>query len=447
MKKFLLAAALVLFIGDVAYGQTCQAYLNGAKARASKSKWREANEVLGEHVGGCMENAEYRYFYGVTLAQTSPDSMAKSIAELQAADQLNGDPGEADELQAQITQALTALWAPMVNDGIRLLAAGRIPEAEAKLTAAVALNPASKEAQLAMGAVHQAKEEWDPAIERFRAALAIDPAYKTAMLRLGQTYQLKADAMARSGDAAQSGQAPTVAAEAATVYEGYLATNPDDLEVRIQLAGLYATLGDMTKADPIIRSVMAAEGVDAQVLSDFGFALANARQDALAEEVLSRAIVMTDSTWSDPISYLAFVKIRGGDLAASRALLEKQVQLDPANAQAWEYLGLVRRDLGDQEGALEALERGNAIPIVLENAAMSQDSDQTWNVELTFSNRLEQPVNDVRLKVHLVDRGGNVLESQEVTVADEPLAAGQAERVRVEFGNKAADPLIRYEIL
>ena len=50
MKRMFLAAVMVLFAVDISYGQTCQAFVNGAKARMSKNKWEDARQVLGEQL-------------------------------------------------------------------------------------------------------------------------------------------------------------------------------------------------------------------------------------------------------------------------------------------------------------------------------------------------------------------------------------------------------------
>ena len=237
MRRTLLAAALVLFMADLSYGQTCQAFINGAKARMSKNKWADAREVLAEQLGNCQGEAEFHYLYAIALARVSPDSSGKAVQHLSTADSLNGDPGAEDELQANIDQAVVALWGPIVNEGVRLLQAGELDEAQRKLELAVQINPQGKEAQLALGAVYQGRNDFDRAIELYRKALEIDPAYKLAYLRLGQTYQLKAEAYAASSDSAQVAQAEAVAAEAIEIYEDYLEENPDDADAQVQLAG------------------------------------------------------------------------------------------------------------------------------------------------------------------------------------------------------------------
>jgi Tfp pilus assembly protein PilF len=457
MRRFLIVAVLiaagaVLDGIDAAYAQTATAIANGAKVRIQRNKYEEANELLSREIQNYPESAELHYLYAITLARIAPqDSASKAIGQLAIADSLNGEPAEgADEeeleLQENIDQALRSLWGGIVNDGVRALAAGDIADAEAKLTLAVQLHPEGKEGHLGMGAVHQAKEEYDLAIAEYRRALEIDPSYKNALLRLGQSYQLKAEQLV-AGDSTQSAQAMEVAGEAAKVYEDYLATNPGDVEVQIQLAGLHASLGHMDQAEPIIREVMAADSVEATVYTDFGFRLANAGQYDLADELLSQAVTMSDSLDVEPLSYLAFVRIQKEDLAGAKIILDKQVALDPSNAEAWEYLGYVRRDLGDEAGALEAFQKAEAIPLELQQIALSQDPDKTWNVDATFLNRLETPVSNVRIRFTLVSETGEVIETQEAAVAAQALPAGEGERVTVEFTRPVENPRVRYEIL
>ena len=454
MKRFLIVATLIA-VGavldgiDAAYAQTATAIANGAKVRIQSNKYEEANALLGREVNNFPDSAELHYLYAITLARIAPqDSASKAITQLTIADSLNGEPIEGGdeeeiELQENIDQALRSLWGGIVNDGVRSLSAGDIEAAEANLTLAVQLHPEGKEGHLGMGAVHQAKEDYDLAIAEYRRALEIDPGYKSALLRLGQSYQLKAEQIVEGGDADQATQ---VAGEAAKVYEDYLATNPDDVEIQIQLAGLHASLGHMDQAEPIIREVMAADSVEVSVFTDFGFRLANAGQYELADELLSRAVMMSDSLDSEPLSYLAFVRIQSEDLPGAKIALDKQVVLDPSNAEAWEYLGYVRRDLGDEEGALEAFEKAQSIPLELQQIALSQDPDMTWNVDATFLNRLETPVSNVRIRFSLVSQNGEVIETQEAAIGGQSLAAGEGERVSVEFTRPAENPRVRYEI-
>ena len=457
MRRFLIVAVLLTagaaLDGIEAYAQTATAVANGAKVRIQRSKFQEANELLGREIVNYPESAELHYLYAITLARIAPqDSASKAIEQLAIADSLNGEPAEGAEeeeieLQENIDQALRSLWGGIVNDGVRALAAGDVEDAEAKLTLAVQLHPAGKEGHLGMGAVHQAKQEYDLAIESYKRALEIDPAYRNALLRLGQTYQLKAEQVAGSGDASENPEATRIAGEAAAVYESYLADNPGDVEIQIQLAGLHASLGHMDKAEPIIRSVMDSDSVDATVFTDFGFRLANAGQYELADELLSRAVTMTDSLDVEPLGYLAFVRIQSEDLEGARAILEKQIALDPSNAEAWEYLAYVKRDLGDTAGSAEAFEKAQSIPLELQQISMSQDPDKTWNVEATFLNRLEAPVSNVQVRFTLLSPSGEVLETQEATIAPQSLPAGEGERVTVEFSQPAENPRVKYEIL
>jgi tetratricopeptide (TPR) repeat protein len=192
---------------------------------------------------------------------------------------------------------------------------------------------------------------------------------------------------------------------------------------------------------------MASDSVDVDVFTDFGFRLANAQQLDLAEQLLSNAVAMSDSMAAEPLQYLAFVKIQKEDLEGAKAVLTRQLELEPDNPEAWEYLGYVRRDLGDTEGAQEAFGKAEAIPLQLEGMRMNQKADKSWQVEATFSNRTEQPVQNLKIKFVLVSGDGQILETKEAELAGQPLAAGQAENVTVDFASQAENPRVRFDIL
>jgi len=443
MKRFLLAAALVLFGADLAYGQTCQAYINGVHVRMQASKWKDAIKVLEDNMEQCGDIAEFHYLLGVSMVQADDDNVEAAVQHIAKADELNAvDPD--DELQEDIDRALEAMWGPMVNQGIRMLTAGDLEGAEEKLSRAVEIKPDGKEGHLGLGAVRHAQEDLDGAVRHYERAIEIDPTYEVAVLRLGMVLQQKADAIVAEDPA----QAEATAARAAELYATYVEGNPDAIDVQVQLAGLYAGMGQMEKAEPVIRNIMESDSVGTQTLTDFGFRLANAQQYELAEQILDRAIQASDSLDSESLSYQAFVQIQTGDLEKARTVLTRQAELEPANSEAWENLGFVLRDLGDDEAAAEAFEKAQNIPIALEQLSIGQNPDKTWNVEATFSNRKEVPIENVRLKFSLLSsKTGEVVETMDASIAGEPLPAGQAERVSIEFTEPADDVYVKYELV
>lgn len=444
MKRSLLAAALVLFGADLAYGQTCQAYINGVHVRMQASKWDDAVKVLEENMDQCGDIAEFHYLLGISMAQADDDNIEAALVHISRADELNADAGPDDELQVDIDRALQALWGPMVNEGIRMLTAGDLDGADQKLTKAVEVNPDGKEGHLGLGAVRHAQDDLDGAIRHYERAIEIDPAYEVAVLRLGIVLQQQADGLAAEDPA----RAEATAARAAEMYAAYVEENPDAIDVQVQLAGLYAGMGQMERAEPVIRKIMESDSVSAQTLTDFGFRLANAQQYELAEEILARAIQATDSLNSEPLSYQAFVQIQTGDLEQAKAVLVRQAELEPANSEAWENLGFVLRDLGEEEAAAEAFQKAENIPIALEQLSIGQNPDKTWNVEATFSNRKEVPIENVGLKFSLLStRTGEVVETMDAAIAGEPLRAGQAERVSIEFTTPVDDVYVKYELV
>ncbi|MGH7588647.1 MAG: hypothetical protein ACRELU_08645, partial [Gemmatimonadota bacterium] len=59
----------------------------------------------------------------------------------------------------------------------------------------------------------------------------------------------------------------------------------------------------------------------------------------------------------------------------------------------------------------------------------------------------EQPVQNLKIKFVLVSGDGQILETKEAELAGQPLAAGQAENVTVDFASQADNPRVRFDIL
>ena len=106
MKRLLLAAALVLLGADLTYGQTCQAFVNGAKARISKNKWDDANKVLGENAGEPIEEDGERKQLDLTTGHLEQEDLF-GVLDLRAAYAIRPT---AQLHEASVAQAFTA-WA------------------------------------------------------------------------------------------------------------------------------------------------------------------------------------------------------------------------------------------------------------------------------------------------------------------------------------------------
>lgn len=444
MKKIVIAWALVALGAGAAYGQDCQDTLEVAMLTAAQNQWQTTAQTLAENLDDCGGDAQYRYVLGVSLANASADSAAAAYVQLAAADSLNERAAAPDtELQQGIDQTIDALYAPLTNEAIGMLNTGNPEGARTRLEMALAINPSGKEALFAMGALHEMNQEWDPAIEKYEDALEIDPAFEPAVMKLGGLYEARAEALLAEGDV---NAATELMEDGVEVYEEYLEENPDAFAVRVELATLYVQLGQGEAAAPIVQSVLEADTVSARTLTDVGFGMVNAGEDELAERLLERAVAESDTLWVEPIQYLAFVRMRQNDAEGAKEALEAQIAIDPSNAQAHEYYGAVLRSLGDEAGAREALGKAGSIPLDLRRVQLDMHPDRTWTATLTFANRLEAPVEEVGIRVHLVSRDGQVLETQETTLAG-PLAPGQSAQVSVDFSTTAESPRIRHEIV
>ena len=106
--------------------------------------------------------------------------------------------------------------------------------------------------------------------------------------------------------------------EARAQLEAILADKPDDVQARTDLARYFLKQGKPAKAESLLRPLAQSEPENASVLSVYGASLA-----------------------------------AGGDLQAARRLLQRAVNLDPDNGEAWLELAKLHRGNGKAAGAEE----------------------------------------------------------------------------------------------
>lgn len=80
---------------------------------------------------------------------------------------------------------------------------------------------------------------------------------------------------------------------------------------------------------------------------------------------------------------LGKARLEGSDHAASRAHLERAIEMDPAYSAAWKLLGKARTQGGDLDGAADAYRRGIA-------AAVEKGDRQAAKEMGVFLRRLER---------------------------------------------------------
>jgi tetratricopeptide (TPR) repeat protein len=189
-----------------------------------------------------------------------------------------------------------------------LVAKGQRAEAIQLLTRRVQSTPNDAEARLLLGSLFQEAGQRDACLEQLNAAVRLRPASAEAQNALGEAYQ--------SFGEPQQARGP---------FERAVALNPRFAAAHVNLAAV----------------------------------LLEADQAKTAAPHLDQAIRLMGQTpdAAYPLYLRAKIYTAGNEAEQAAAALRKAVTLRPDFAEAWSDLGMARKALGDDSGALEALQR------------------------------------------------------------------------------------------
>ena len=208
-----------------------------------------------------------------------------------------------------LTSAVQALAAqPSLDQARELLAKGSTRTALAMLRDIVAADPSNTEARILLGTTLALEGSRSDSIQQLTEAVRLQP-------DSAEAYQALGMALARFVE--------TKAARDA--FEKAIELNPKLADAHVHLSLILAQSGDWD----------------------------------LARKHLDRAIELQHNTQAAARAYYLRAGIHGeqNELEAALADLERAVQLRPDFAEAWSDLGVVRRNLLDDAGALNAFER------------------------------------------------------------------------------------------
>ncbi len=187
-----------------------------------------------------------------------------------------------------------------------------------------------------------AKGSTQSAVEMLRQIVAVDPHNADARILLGTTLALQGD----RGDSLQQ------LSEAVRL-------KPGSAEAYRALGMALARFVETKAARQAFEKAIELNPKLADTHVDLSLILSQSGEWSLAREHLDRAIQILGDRQAAARAYYLRAGIHGeqNELEASRADLERAVQLRPDFADAWSDLGAVRRNLLDDAGALSAFER------------------------------------------------------------------------------------------
>lgn len=203
--------------------------------------------------------------------------------------------------------------------GAALLSAGRLDEAEAELTQALALFPGAAEVLSDRGAVRLAKGQLEGALADLREAVRVRPMLGTAHARLG-------DALSRMGEPA----------EAALAWRKALAIGLRGPEVHHGLASALAQLGQDQEALAHFRTAAQLAPASAVIHHSLGLLLDKLGRPADAVAAFREAARLSPSAAAH--GNLGAELVKAGRREEGVAALREALRLDPGYAPARQNL-------------------------------------------------------------------------------------------------------------
>ncbi|HTJ44403.1 MAG TPA: tetratricopeptide repeat protein [Kofleriaceae bacterium] len=258
------------------------------------------------------------------------------------------------------------------------LSIDELASARAQAEAALAAEPSSGEAALALARVERAAGDRDGARTRAEAIPSTSPAY-------GAARALAAELALDGGDADRAitiveparAAAPTDpellllyaralaarnrAADARAAIAAAVRAKPDDAALLFTWAQFEDAVGETDQAIAVIDRLLAAHPDHVDALNLAGFALAEKGVELdRAEKLLARARALApgDPLVLDSWGWLLHKRGRDRDAAAA---LDRATRAAPRQPEILLHLGEVRAALGDPAGARKALEAARAL--------------------------------------------------------------------------------------
>jgi tetratricopeptide (TPR) repeat protein len=190
------------------------------------------------------------------------------------------------------------------------------------------------------GAAAQQGGDLDLAEEKFRKAAELDPTLAEPHIALAVVAHQKGDFVA-----------------AATEAEQALAINPASEQALLLKYDAYRKQGDEAKTAEAAEALRQSGGASEAARMVFNEGLEAYRtQDAEGAAVKFRQAVALDPELTLGYVMLASISLAGGDPKEAEALASKAIEIDPTNKNALMVRYDAFRNLGDTEGARQALD-------------------------------------------------------------------------------------------
>ena len=220
---------------------------------------------------------------------------------------------------------------------------GRLDEALASYTQAIALKPNLAEAHGNLGNTFQELSRLDEALASYTQAIALKPDFADAHYNLGNTLK----SLGRLE-------------EAEAIYTQAIALKPDLADAHNNLGATLKELGRLEEAEASYKQAIALKPDYAEAHNNLGYALKEIGRLDEAEAIYTQAIALKPDL-ADAHNNLGTTLKELGRLEEAEASYQQAIALKPDLALAHTNLGRVLFNMGYQDLALKSIEKANHI--------------------------------------------------------------------------------------
>ncbi|MCY2926226.1 MAG: tetratricopeptide repeat protein [Planctomycetota bacterium] len=241
--------------------------------------------------------------------------------------------------------------------GASLMKQGRLEAAKVELAEAIKANPNLPEAHACLGDIHRKQKQYSRARDSYIQACQLDPYSFRPHYNLGVTYQLMA------AQAALADQASQLLRLAVQVYLRATTIHPEDYEANLNLSACYHQLGRDEQAEQHCRKALAIRPNSAAGWCNLGIICDAQGKSSEAIQAFNKSLEYDTNQPRILLSLGACHKRTDQPTRLKAALhaFQLALRIDPNFAEAYEQIGLVHFEMGDNADALKAFERAIAL--------------------------------------------------------------------------------------
>ncbi len=310
-------------------------------------------------------------------------------------------------------------WVQLYNDGVSAYGSGLNEEALVAFTLANAFYPDPRSYSNA-ALLQSEMGDNDAAIATYRAALDADishpdPDQMRNMIR-GLGELLSAEGRID---------------EALSAYEGFLATHPDDVVIRIRYAGVLTEQGQADESQAIYAEILGRTDLSSQQWVEVGVGLYN------AENFGDAATAFGNGRQANPYNKEAMENYVNASVQAGRpgpvlGLADTLVAWYPYDATNYQLLASALAKADMDERAMEIVGQGETTDLIFHFVQMAGSADGTYVVQGSFEARTASGT--VSILFEFLDASGQVVQTETLSTAAPPSGQQGSFRLEVRSG-------------